>query len=207
ALVRLQRILLLRELGLGLEQIGRVLDEQDDETAALTTHLGWLRAEQERVGRQIASVERTIAARETGERIMAEQAFDGFDHTTYRAEVEARWGARAYTDSDAWWRALGADGQRAHRQMLESLQADWRAAAASGVGARSERAQALAARHVAWLGSIPGTPGAGGAPVRAYLESLADLYVADDRFAAHYGGRQGAAFVSDALHVWTAAHA
>ena len=206
ALVRLQRILLLRELGLGLAQIRRVLDEQDDEAAALRAHREWLRTEQERIGRQIASVERTIAAREKGDGIVAEQAFDGFDHTAYREEVEARWGARAYAESDAWWRGLGADGQERHRQAQEALQADWRAAASSGVDPASDRAQALAARHVAWLGSIPGTPGAGGTPVGAYIEGLADVYVADERFAAHYGGAAGAGFVRDALHVWTTHH-
>jgi DNA-binding transcriptional MerR regulator len=39
ALVRLQRILLLRELGLGLPAIAEVLDGQRDSAAALETHL------------------------------------------------------------------------------------------------------------------------------------------------------------------------
>lgn len=204
ALVRLQRILLLRALGLGLEQIRRVLDEQDDEAAALHAHLDWLRAEQERIGRQVAAVERTVAARRKGEGVVAEQVFDGFDHTVYREEVEQRWGTEAYRASDAWWRGLGEDGRRRHQEAQAVLQADWTALAASGVDATSDEAQALAARHAAWLGSIPGTPGAGGTPVRAYIDGLADMYVADGRFAAHYGGEQGATFVRDALHAWTA---
>jgi MerR family transcriptional regulator, thiopeptide resistance regulator len=203
ALVRLQRILLLRDLGLGLEQIRRALAGQGDEAAALRTHLEWLRTEQHRIGRQIASVERTLAAREKGTGVMAEQAFDGFDHTQYREEVEARWGKTAYAESDAWWRGLGAEGQERHREVQRRLQADWLAAASSGVDPASDQGQALAARHVAWLGSIPGTPGAGGAPSRAYLEGLADMYVADERFAAHYGGASGARFVRDALRAWT----
>jgi len=32
---------------------------------------------------------------------MAEEAFDGFDHTVYKEEVEQRWGADAYARSDA----------------------------------------------------------------------------------------------------------
>lgn len=206
ALVRLQRILLLRDLGLGLAGIARVLDEQDDETAALHAHLGWLRAEQDRIGRQIASVERTIAAREKGDGIVAEQVFDGFDHTRHRAEVEERWGPEAYAASDTWWRGLGAEGRARQQEVQGALQADWRQAAAAGLDPASDEAQALAARHVAWLGSVPGTPGAGGVPVRSYLEGLADMYVADARFAAHYGGPQGAAFVRDALRAWTARH-
>ncbi len=203
ALVRLQRILLLRDLGLPLEQVRRVLDRQDDEAGALRAHLAWLRQERERIGRQIAAVEHTIAARQNGDGIVAEQAFDGFDHTHYREEVERRWGAKAYADSDAWWRSLGAEGRMEFQGQQEALQADWVAAASAGLDPRSDEAQALAERHVAWLGSIPGTPGAGGAPVRVYVEGLADMYVADERFARHYGGARGAAFVRDALLAWT----
>ena len=42
ALVRLQRVLLLRELGLGIPAIGEVLAGQRDDTVALRTHLEWL---------------------------------------------------------------------------------------------------------------------------------------------------------------------
>src|SRR5580692_4109728 len=56
ALLRLQRILLLRELGLGLPAIGEVLVGHSDSSQALRTHLGWLEQEKERLDRQIASV-------------------------------------------------------------------------------------------------------------------------------------------------------
>ena len=57
ALVRLQRVLLLRELGLGLAEIGELLDREVEEESALTTHLSLLRQEQDRLTRQIAAVE------------------------------------------------------------------------------------------------------------------------------------------------------
>ena len=90
ALVRLQRILLLRELGVGLSRIAEVLERRTDPAEALRVHLDWLRREQERTAQQIASVEATIASLEGGEQIMAEKMFDGFDHTRYRDEVEQR---------------------------------------------------------------------------------------------------------------------
>ena len=99
ALVRLQRIMLLRELGLGLPAIGEVLEREESAPHALRSHLGWLRQEQERLARQIASVEHTITALEGGERLMAENVFDGFDHTQYKDEVEQRWGKDAYAKS------------------------------------------------------------------------------------------------------------
>ena len=112
SLVRLQRILLLRELGLGLDAVGRVLDDRTDAVPALRDHLQWLRAERERLARQIASVESTITAVEAGGEIMAEEMFDGFDHTQYKDEVEERWGKQAYADSDRWWRGLSAEERR-----------------------------------------------------------------------------------------------
>lgn len=206
ALLRLQRILLLRELGLGLTEVHRVLEREVDDVAALRRHLAVLRAEQERLARQIASVERTVTAREAGEELMSEQMFDGFDHTVYREEVEQRWGVAAYEESDRWWRGLGEEGRAAWQARQAALQADWRAAAERGVEPGSEEAQQLAARHVAWLADVPGTPGHGGTPVRAYIEGLADMYVADPRFAAHYGGQHGAELVRDALHRYAEQH-
>ena len=94
ALVRLQRILVLRELGLPLPAIQRALRDEQDAAAALREHLTLLRREQRRLERQAASVERTIAALDSGGRLMAENMFDGFDHTQYKEEVEQRWGGR-----------------------------------------------------------------------------------------------------------------
>lgn len=207
ALVRLQRILLLRDLGLGLADIGKVLDSDQDEAAALRGHLTSLRAEEGRLARQIASVERTIAALqndpEEKEAIMAKDMLDGFDHTQYEQEVTERWGRDAYQKSDAWWRGLGEDGQREWKARLESLIKAWTDAAEAGLDPASDEAQAVAARHAAWLVSVPGTPGHGeGRPDRGYLLGLADMYVADERFAANYGGNEGATFVRDVLRVY-----
>lgn len=206
ALVRLQRILLLRDLGLGLTEIGRVLDREQDETVALRRHLAWLHDEQRRLARQAASVERTLTARQEGGRLMADEMFDGFDHTQYQQEVEERWGKDAYAQGDTWWRGLSDVQRREFQEEAAQLGRDWAAAAEAGVDPVSDEAQELARRHVAWLGGIPGTPGHGTAPVREYVVGLADMYVADPRFARNYGGESGATFVRDALHEYAARH-
>ena len=207
ALVRLQRILLLRDLGLGLTEIARVLDEQTDEATALRRHLAWLDAEQQRLARQAASVRRTLTARQEGDRLMAEEMFDGFDHTQYRAEVEERWGEQAYARSDRWYRGLSDDERRDWARRSKELAADWAAAAARGTDPVSPEAQELARRHVEWLGSVPGTPGHGGPPVKGYVLGLADMYVADERFARSYGpDGAGARLVRDALHRYADRH-
>lgn len=203
ALVRLQRILLLRELGLGLPQISDVLTHQESEEVALEAHLAYLRAERDRISRQIDSVAVTLEAQKGGEQLMAKDILDGFDHTQYRDEVTERWGSEAYTQSDAWWRGMNASEKDAWKQSMTALIDGWRSAAGSGVAAESEQAQALAERQVAWLGSVPGTPRD---DVKAYVLGLADMYVADPRFAANYaivdGDITGAEFVRDALRVY-----
>lgn len=207
ALARLQRILMLRDLGLGIPAIAEVLAGQRDNAQALLGHLHWLQQEKDRLDRQIASVETTILKMEGGEQLMAEEMFDGFDHTQYKDEVEERWGKKAYADSDRWWRSMSAEEKASWKRLAADLGADWIAAAQSGIAPDSDEAQALAKRQADWLGSIPGTPGGGtGAPVKEYFIGLGEMYVADDRFAANYGGTEGATFVRDAMKVYAEKH-
>lgn len=203
ALVRLQRVLLLRELGLGIPAISDVLAGERDDVQALGTHLDWLRREKERLDRQIATVEATMRTMEGGDEPMAEDMFDGFDHSQYKEEVEQRWGADAYAKGDAWWRGLTAEQRKGWQAQAAQLGADWIAGAESGAAPDSDEAQALAARQFDWLRGIPGTPGGGAAgPTREYFTGLAEMYVADERFAANYGGVDGATFVRDAMRVY-----
>jgi len=203
ALVRLQRILLLRELGLGLPQIGDVLAREADEVRALERHRDWLEQEKERITRQIAAVENTIRARQKGDELMAEQMFDGFDHTQYKEEVEQRWGAEAYAAGNRWWRGMSAEERTAWQERTAQLGRDWIDAAERGIDPASDEAQQLARRHVEWLTAVPGTPAAApGGDVKGYVTGLGEMYVADPRFAANYGGEKGAAFVRDALRVY-----
>ncbi len=197
ALTRLQRILLLRQLGLGVGAIADTLDRADDITA-LRAHLDWLRAEGDRLDRQIASVERTITALEKGEQIMAEDRFDGFDHTQYKEEVEQRWGKEAYAKSDRWWRGLTDADKQGFMQEHLDIAADWAALREQGAPVDGPEAAAVAARHHAWIAQGWG----GRMPSADELVGLADMYVADERFAANYGGVEGATYVRDALTVY-----
>lgn len=187
-----------------IQQIAEVLAQQVDEVVALSTHLSALEHEQHRLARQIAAVTYTIDALKGNETLMAEAMFDGFDHTQYRGEVEDRWGNEAYASSDAWWRGLTEHEQVSWQARLADLNREWIAAANDpGITADSPAAQALAVRHVSWLRSIPGTPAADpNGDLRRYVRGLAEMYVSDERFSAHYGGVEGAAFVRNALNVY-----
>lgn len=203
SIVRLQRILLLRELGLGLAAIGEVLENLTDQTDALRTHVQWLESERSRIDRQLQAVRRTITAIETEQEIDMNDMLDGFDYKQYEQEVAERWGADTAKRSAQWWEGLSSDEQRDFRGRVERLNADWRELAASGAQPTGQQAQSLARRHVDWLTSVPGTPADAGTDARnAYVLGLGEMYVADERFAANYGGVQGATFVRDALRHW-----
>ncbi|MCX4096622.1 MerR family transcriptional regulator [Nocardia sp. alder85J] len=182
SLLRLQRILLLRELGLGLSVIAEVLAGQQDTAAALRTHLDLLEQERVRITRQIASVHTTLRKTEAGEPLMAEEVFDGFDHTRYRDEVIERWGSAAYEQGDRWWRSLSAAERQRHGQQHADIAADYGRARAAGLAPDSAEVQAIVARHYDWI--VAGWQGR--RPTAAAFTGLGDMYVADPRFAANY---------------------
>ncbi|QRP46164.1 MerR family transcriptional regulator [Amycolatopsis sp. FDAARGOS 1241] len=195
ALVRLQLILLLRSLGLALPAIASVLDGSRDNVAALSEHLALLEQERDRIGRQIDSVRTTLKKLEGGEPLVAEEVFDGFDHTAYAEEVTSRWGASAYQHGDRWWRSLSASEKQAHQSEQASIAAAFGAARAAGLAADSALVQAIVARLHAWLRPAVKTVS------RGYFVGLGRLYVDDPRYggydSAHGDGT--AEFIRDAM--------
>ncbi|PXX63066.1 DNA-binding transcriptional MerR regulator [Nocardia tenerifensis] len=204
SLVRLQRILLLRELGLGLPVIAEVLAGQRDSGAALRTHLELLRQEQDRIRRQIESVQTTLHKTERGEQLMAAEVFDGFDHTQYKDEVIERWGKEAYESGDRWWRSLSDAEKDEFHQTQRDIAADFGRAHAAGLAPDSDEVQAITERHFRWVGI-----GWQGRPVekQAFI-GLGEMYVADPRFTANYDahGAGTAELVRDAMRVYAETH-
>ncbi|MFE5741442.1 MerR family transcriptional regulator [Streptomyces celluloflavus] len=97
-LLRLQQILLMRELDLGLREIRGVLDRQVDRVAVLREHHQRLLGERDRLETLVRTVGRTIAELEEGKDNddMAkinrpENLFEGFDPSPADAEVRERW--------------------------------------------------------------------------------------------------------------------
>lgn len=88
-LLRLQQILLLRELGLDLATIGGVVDAQHDPIVALRRHHRRLLDERGRLDRLAATVAATIKHLEEGTDMPAENMFEGFELSSgYIAELE-----------------------------------------------------------------------------------------------------------------------
>ncbi|MEV0620590.1 MerR family transcriptional regulator [Nonomuraea sp. NPDC050404] len=97
-LLRLQQILVLRELGLGLTEIKGIVDRHTDPVAALREHHHRLLRERDRLATVAGLVARTIAELEGNEgkdgmtRISRpENLFEGLDSTRYGSEARERW--------------------------------------------------------------------------------------------------------------------
>ncbi|MER0448261.1 MerR family transcriptional regulator [Streptomyces sp. Edi4] len=98
-LLRLQQILLMRELGLGLREIQAVLDSQVDRVAVLREHHQRLLAEKDRLATLARTVGRTIAELEKAEENDAmtkinrpENLFEGFEPSAEENEkVREQW--------------------------------------------------------------------------------------------------------------------
>lgn len=199
-LLRLQRILVLRELGLGLPEIGHVLEERVDTASALRAHAEQLERERRRLERILGSVRSTMERLEQGDELMPETMFDGFDHTQHREEVERRWGEQAYADSDRWWRTSSETDKQSFRAELDALVAGFADTSARGLPAEHEEVQALTARLHAWVGAGWG----GTAPGAEAFAGLGDMYVADPRFSETFTaqGRPFAEHVREAMTVY-----
>src|SRR5699024_5904157 len=78
-LLRLQRIERLRERGVSLQDIARILDGGVDAAVALRHHVRQLERERERLGTIADSVRATVTMLEEGGELVADTMFNGFD--------------------------------------------------------------------------------------------------------------------------------
>ncbi len=89
-LLRLQQILLLRDLGLDLATIGAVVDAERDPIEALRRHHRRLLEERGRLDRLASTVAATIKHLEEGTDMPAENLFKGFEFTPQYIERQAQ---------------------------------------------------------------------------------------------------------------------
>jgi DNA-binding transcriptional MerR regulator len=183
-LLRLQQIRVLRELGVGLPEIARILDAQTDRVAALREHHARLLAERDRLGRLAATVARTIGELERAKAggivqiNRPENLFEGFDDAQYADEARTRWprqyeqsrrAAAALTDEDK--ERMGRESTAQMIRMAEHM--------AAGTPVTAEAVQEEV--HEYYVGMCRfWTPDARG------FACLGQMYVDDERFTAHY---------------------
>jgi DNA-binding transcriptional MerR regulator len=200
---RLQEVLVLRELGLALDAIARVVDGTGDRAAVLREHRAALLAESARLTRVADAVGRAIEEREGGMVVDPEDLFDGFDaekQQEYEAELVERYGPQARERIDESWRRVGAMSKaQAAEVMAELAERDdtYAALLDADVDPADPRVQAVTADHHRWVCRF-WTPDA------EAFAGLGDLYVDSPDFKARYDAvRPGLAeYVRDAMAVY-----
>jgi DNA-binding transcriptional MerR regulator len=187
-LVRLQRICAYRELGLSLPAIADILD---DPTADPAEHLRSQHALlTERLGRlreQLAAIEKTLEAHQMGITLNPEEMFEVFgdaDPRVHDQETEQRWGetdayqqsrrrVSSYTKED--WVRIRAETEDVERRLQQVME--------RGQAPQSDIAMDIAEEHRCvisrWYYDCDHTMHRG----------LAQMYVDDPRFTAHYERR------------------
>jgi MerR family transcriptional regulator, thiopeptide resistance regulator len=202
-LLKLQQILLLRDLGLSLDVVAEVIAHRSprDTIEVLGKHKEWLLREQLRLGRLVRTVETTIENIENGGEMAPDKVFEGFEHNPYEAEARERWGDEAV---DAGYRKMqswsAADAEKAKtgyvqvHQQLAVLKAD-------GADVSEQRVQDVVQLHFE-VTSLFWTPTA-----EAY-RGLGQMYVDDERFRRTIGNGDDTLveYLRDAMDVYAGAN-
>ena len=187
-LERLRQILLLRELGFGLDAIGQMVDAGAyDQRRALIAHRELLRERQHRTERIIAGVDRALEAMEEERPMAKAKMFEGledFDHEQYEEEARERWGdSNAYKESMRRTRRYSKDDWTRIKAEGEEVMARLAALLEEGALSVSRAARELAEEHRhhidRWFYPCSHAMHAG----------LADMYVADPRFTDYFEKR------------------
>lgn len=182
---RLHQVLTYRELGFPLEVVAALLDDPAvDAMAHLRRQRDLLNQRIDHLHAMAAAVDKMMEAKKMGMQLTPEEQReifgDNWPGEEYAAEAEQRWG-----ETDAWKQSqertasFTKDDWKAIKDEADVLEADFADAMQRGVDADSAEAGALAERHRATI-------------ARHYdcnhemQVNLAEMYIADERFAKHY---------------------
>lgn len=185
-LLRLQQVLVLRELGVGLGAIAEMLagpaaSSPRGRAARLREHHARLLAERDRLDRLARTVAVTIESLEGGTVMPADQMYEGFDHRRHEPEARERWGDAAVDRSNRAWETMSEQERAAHQREGQEVGEALAALMAAGTPVADPAVRALVARHHAWVALF-------WTPTAETYRGLGAMYVDDPRFAATYDG-------------------
>jgi MerR family transcriptional regulator, thiopeptide resistance regulator len=181
--IRLQQVLLFRELGLPLDEIAFAIDEAGTREELLRQHREVLVAKRSRLDAMLAALDTALDALEKGRTMQPDdvkQMFEGFDPSQYEEEAHKRWGdtdaykesmRRTKSYSKAQWDQIQRDWQKLYADLATLMKA--------GTPVSDARVQALVEAHRAhidrWF-----------YPCSVEMhKALGAMYVQDPRFEAN----------------------
>ncbi|WP_335872750.1 MerR family transcriptional regulator [Bacillus sp. 2205SS5-2] len=204
---RLQHILFYKELGVGLEQIGDILNDPTfDATEALKEHWEQLVVKRKQLDLLIANVEKTIEVKEgRTKKMSSKEKFEGFkkqlideNEQKYGKEVREKYGDEKVNQTNAKMQNMSEEQYERATKLGEKIHETLAEAMKTGDPA-SDLAQKAADMHKQWI-MFYWSEYSKEAHAR-----LGDMYVADERFKAFYDKNQDgvAEFLRDALQIYT----
>ncbi|AEQ51806.1 MerR family transcriptional regulator [Pelagibacterium halotolerans] len=208
-LLRLQQILIHRELDIPLAQIGAILDDPAfDRLAALESQRIRVVEQAGRLTSMLRTIDRTIAEIK-GDRAMKDAdlysgVVDPQKQAEYEAWLEQRFGPDIKTDIAVSLRRMDqlSDAKRqAAMDELRTIEEGLAEALRKGIPPQSHALESMIARHWNWVQSSWNQP----APVSAYA-GLADVYLAHPDFVARYESIETgfAQYLAAAMKSWAA---
>lgn len=203
---RLQQILFYRELGINLEQIKEIITSPDFNSAkALKEHREQLLDKRKQLDLLIKNVEKSIALTEGRITMSDKEKFEGFkkdmieeNEKKYGKEARGKYGDEAVNKANQKVMNMTEEDHKEVTRLSDELAKTLTEALKTG-DPSSEIAQKAADLHKQWLtfywNSYSKEAHAG----------LAQMYVDDERFRAHYDKEQPgtAEFLRDAIHIYT----
>ena len=181
-LLRLQQILIGRELGLPLEDIGRALDDPAfNLREALLAQREQLEQRARETANMIAALDAALAlVTEPGRERRMDQLFDGFAVSRrYEAEARERWGnTDAYKEGARRTKRYTTEDWTRLREESDAIYSDAAALMKAGRVAVDEKVLDVAERHRLWIDRWF-------YPCSSEMhQALASMYESDARFAA-----------------------
>lgn len=204
---RLQQILFYRELGVTLEEIGRILDAPSfDRAKALDDHMSALIRKKQQIELLIDNVAKTISASKGGLTMNDKEKFDGFkenlikeNENKYGEEIRKKYGDKAVNTSNGKLQNMSQEEYNRMQQLSLEVNDALKAAMEDGDPA-GEMAQKCCDLHRQWLCYS----WADGMYTKEAHLGLAEMYCADSRFKKYYEAvAPGAAeFLLEAMKVY-----
>jgi DNA-binding transcriptional MerR regulator len=187
-LLRLQQILLHRELDIPLNEIGAILDDPAfDQLAALQQQRDRLAAEAKRYARLVRTIDRTIAGLNGAQTMRNADLYKGISpekQAEYEAWLVDRHGGdmpERIATSRNRYDALSDAERKTLMDELAEVELAWADAMRNGVPADSRALDPLLRRHRTWVAAMWDRP----CPPEAY-SGLADLHLSHPDFVTRY---------------------
>jgi DNA-binding transcriptional MerR regulator len=202
-LIRLQQILFYKELGLSLQEIGNILDEEGFDTVkALELHRAALEERQNRIAVLLTTIDKTIKKLQGANTMLKdEELYEGFakeDAAQYRKEAIDRYGEDAILRSEKKLKNLSKEEWEQVKQVGADILAKLQGL--MNEPPESNAVQEEIKRHYEYVVFMWGRDNDDPSLPEAYA-GLAQLYLDDERYTMQNGNpnREFAVFLNKAM--------